>query len=189
MMCALSNRTLAALNNATGCLCSDNLPGTSSPTCGGPTASSIFNLTSVLRNEPNLQFSTTPKFLENTSYQLSAVINEATSYRYLLTYKVTSFNGQEKTDMKFGNSYFYIPTAWGSDVELTVVVSGKVRQEFTINSDVKPALTVSPVNCPLYVIVGFPITCTGQLGLGSGVNVTWSLDGSTGSLNLAGWYT
>ena len=186
MMCAASNHTLAGLTTTAACFCSDELPGNSSPSCGGTTASRMFNLSLVLKNEPKLQFDTTPKFLKNTSYQLSTV-SETTSYGYQLTYKVTGLLDEEKTDLEFGQSYFYTPTAWGSDVELTVVVIGKVRQEFKITSVVKAALTVSSIKCPLHVIVGSPITCTGQLDLGKSVNLTWSVDGLSGWLNLAGW--
>ncbi len=115
-----------------------------------------------------------------------STVNETTSNGYQLTYKATSFLNQENTDLKFGQSYSYTLTAWGSDVEFTVVVVGKVRQEFKKTSSVKTPLTAGYIKCPTYVTVGFPFECTGQLNLGQEVNMTWLLNGSFGSRNLAG---
>jgi hypothetical protein len=146
----------------------------------------MFNLSTLLRNEPNLQFSSTPTFLEKAEYQASTV-SETTSYRYQLTFKTTGFLNEANTNLTFGGSYSYHFTAWGSDVELTVVVIGKVRQEFKkMVKNVTAPLTISNIKCPTYATVGLPIECMGQVNLGKEVNMTWSLHGSSGSISLAG---
>ena len=195
-MCSTGNRKLAGLINGAICLCLDTVAemtsscnqsciGDTSINCGGQTALRIFNLSTLLKNEPKIQFNHKPKFLEKAEYFLSTV-NETTSYRYQLTYKVTKPLDDVNADLIFGNTYYYNLTAWGSDVEVTVIVVGKVRQEFKKTVAVKAPLSVSNIKCPTYATTGFPVACTGQLNLGKEVNMSWSLSGSSGLIYLAG---
>lgn len=195
MMCATGNSKLAGVTNGvcvcpdtvaeTSSICNQSCTGDPSLTCGGLTGLRMFNLSTLLRNEPNLQFSSTPTFLEKAEYQASTV-SETTSYGYQLTFKTTGFLNEANTNLTFGGSYSYDFTAWGSDVELTVVVIGKVRQEFKKMVNVTAQLTISNIKCPTYATVGLPIECMGQVNLGKEVNMTWSLHGSSGSISLAG---
>lgn len=196
IMCGTGDNKLAGLTNGNLCVCSDNLTiissscdqsctGDTTLNCGGLTAVRVFNLSTLLRNKPKLQFISTPTFLEPVKYEAVAV-NESTNHPYQLMQKVTEFHDDAETNLIFGNYYFYTPSAWGSDVELKVVVIGKVRQEFKDVVDVKAQLNVSNVNCPTYAVVGSPIACTGQLIIGKQASITWSMDGLSGSTNLSG---
>ena len=194
-MCATGDNKLAGLTNGNLCVCSDNMTvissgcdqsctGDTTLNCGGLTAVRVFNLSTLLWNKPKLQFNSTPRFLEPVKYEAMAV-NEATNH-YQLMQKVSEFYDDAETNLIFGNNYSYTPTAWGSDVELKVVVIGKVRQEFKDVVDVKVQLNVSNVNCPTYVVVGSPIACTGQLIIGKQASMTWSMDELSGLTNLSG---
>ncbi|XP_028395653.1 polycystin-1-like [Dendronephthya gigantea] len=201
ILCSVTKRKLAGLTSGALCVCSDTVAGPSlacnqacaadsSLNCGGPGALGIFNLSMLLRNKPQLQFSSNPTFLQEGQYQ-AMTVNETTSYRYQLAYKATGFLNATNTDLIFGNSYSYRPTAWGSDVQLTVVVLGKIRQEFQETVKVSSPLNDSSINCPQFVTAGHPFTCTGRLNLGKEVNMTWDLGGLSGSMNFAdplSWY-
>ena len=196
-MCAgTGNIKLAGLANGKLCLCSDNVTamssicnqsctGDTSLNCGGTIAVRMFNLSALHRNHPKLLFSSTPRFLEPVNYR-ALPANETTNHPYQLTYKVTEFLDDAETNLMFDQQYSYSPTAWGSDVELDVVVIGKVRQEFKEVIKVKAPMNVSYIKCPTYATVGSPIVCTGQLITGEQAIMTWSMDGLLGSTNLSG---
>lgn len=196
VMCAPGSSKLASLTNGEVCVCLNTVsgipssctkscPGDASFNCGGQSSFRVFNLSTLIRNEPQLQFSSTPKFLEEAQYQLN-LVNETTSYGYQLAYKSTKFLNKMNTDLVFGGSYPNTFTAWGKDVEVTIVVIGKVRQEFRRTVEVNPPLNVSNIKCPTYVTVGFAFECSGRLYLGKEVNTTWSLDESSETITLAG---
>lgn len=145
----------------------------------------MFNLSALYRNHPKLEFTSAPRFLEAVNYRALAA-NEMTNHPYQLMYKVTEFLDYAETNLKFDTQYSYSPTAWGSDVELHVVVIGKVRQEFKESVEVKAPMNVSDIKCPTYATVGSSIVCTGQLITGKNATMTWSMNALSGSTNLSG---
>ena len=196
MLCSVTKQELAGLTSGALCVCPDSVArpssncsmscqADSSVNCGGLAALSVYNLSTLVRNQPKLQFNSTPTFLQKGQYQ-ALTVNETTSYQYQLAYKATGFINKTNNNLIFKKSYFYQHTAWGNDVQLTVIVLGKVRQEFQVAVEVKPSLSKSCITCPQFVTAGLPFTCTGRLSLGKEVNMTWSLGDLSGSMNFAG---
>lgn len=125
-----------------------------------------------------------PQFLKERGYLVT--INKTTTSKYKLTYKATGFLNESNTDQVFEDSYNYTFTTWGDAVELIIVVVGNIRQEFKTILPVKVPMSVSNFHCPDFVAVGLPFECTGRLELGKEVTMSWNVDGSNGTINLAG---
>ena len=190
ILCASFNTKMAGVTKGNLCVCGDNASdtsrsgicdkncsGDSGVLCGGQTGFNVYNVTSLVRNSPQITFSIKPVLFKTALFRVNG-----TASAYYLTYKYGDISNSRDA-LLFGNYTF---TAWGDNVQMSVIVRDPLMQEFKLTFSVSVPLKVSSLNCPTYTLVSEDFECSGRLDLGKDVNVTWEYDGMSKTMPLAG---
>lgn len=180
-ICVCGDKVIDTSNNG---ICDEKCSGDSGVLCGGQTTFNVYNVTSLLRNSPQITFSIKPVLFETASFV--GTVN-GTESPYYLAYEYTDLLNTNDA-LLFGNTYNYTFTAWGDNVQMSVIVLDPLMQEFKLTFSVSAPLKVSSLKCPSYALVSEDFECSGRLDLGKDVNVTWEYDGMSKTMPLAGKY-